>query len=509
MISISDKGVPAPCPAPFNMAGYVLAHADRLAEKCALKILSPNGDHAFTYAELANAALRTGAGLRARGHKPGDRIIMRLDNTVDFPLVFLGAIAAGMIPVPLSSQLTGFEVGKILDEIRPDAIVHSTGLDLPKTNAPVYADHSLLEAPDLEPLAPLPGDPDRLAYIVYTSGTSGKPRAVMHAHRAIWARRMMWQGWYDLREDDRMLHAGAFNWTYTLGTGLMDPWTIGATALIPAQGTPAADLPALIAAQDVTLFAAAPGVYRRMLATGTAINAPKLRHGLSAGEKLSPKLAEQWEKSSNTKVYEAMGMSECSTFLSGSPARPAAKNSLGCAQPGRRIAVVDIKGVLQPIDKPGVLAISMRDPGMMLGYLDQAEETAARIKGEWFLTGDTVSMDAEGMVSFLGRGDDMMNAGGVRVSPIEVEAVFSTLPEMISCAAVEVTVKADTTVIALFYDATDEISEADLTAHAQKHLATYKRPRLYRLQHDLPINANGKINRRALRQTTGGPYGQA
>ena len=77
------------------------------------------------------------------------------------------------------------------------------------------------------------GDPDRLAYIIYTSGTSGVPRGVCHAHRAIWARQMMMQGWYGLRPEDRLLHAGAFNWTYTLGTGLMDPWTMGATALIP------------------------------------------------------------------------------------------------------------------------------------------------------------------------------------------------------------------------------------------------------------------------------------
>ena len=80
------------------------------------------------------------------------------------------------------------------------------------------------------------GDPDRLGYIIYTSGTSGRPSAVMHAHRAIWARQMMVRGWYDLKPEDRVMHAGAFNWTYTLGTGLMDPWTAGATALIPAAG---------------------------------------------------------------------------------------------------------------------------------------------------------------------------------------------------------------------------------------------------------------------------------
>ena len=109
------------------------------------------------------------------------------------------------------------------------------------------------------------GAPDRPAYIIFTSGTSGTSRGVIHAHRAIWARRMMVDGWYGLNADDRVLHAGAFNWTYTLGTGLMDPWTIGATALIPSGGTTPAQLPALLRNHGATIFAAAPGVYRQLL----------------------------------------------------------------------------------------------------------------------------------------------------------------------------------------------------------------------------------------------------
>jgi len=140
------------------------------------------------------------------------------------------------------------------------------------------------------------GDANRMAYIVYTSGTSGTPRAVAHAHRAIWARRMMLKGWYDLRADDRLLHAGAFNWTYTLGTGLMDPWSIGATALIPQPGTDIAALPDLLRENHATLFAAAPGVYRKMLQGSPDLTLPHLRHGLCAGEKLSHPLHEAWRK---------------------------------------------------------------------------------------------------------------------------------------------------------------------------------------------------------------------
>ncbi|MEY8841347.1 AMP-binding protein, partial [Cribrihabitans sp. XS_ASV171] len=158
---------------------------------------------------------------------------------------------------------------------------------------------------------------------VYTSGTSGKPRAVAHAHRAIWARQMMVDGWYGMSAEDRLCHAGAFNWTYTLGTGLMDPWTIGATALIPEPGTDSALLASLLRENRATIFAAAPGVYRKILQTTDKLDLPHLRHGLCAGEKLSRALHQSWAAATGTELYEAYGMSECSTFISSSPTHPA------------------------------------------------------------------------------------------------------------------------------------------------------------------------------------------
>jgi acyl-coenzyme A synthetase/AMP-(fatty) acid ligase len=168
----------------------------------------------------------------------------------------------------------------------------------------------------------VPGDPDRLAYLVFTSGSSGEPKAVAHAHRAVWARRMMVEGWYGLTPEDRLMHAGAFNWTFTLGTGLLDPWAMGATALIPAPGVPVEALPLLLRRHDATILAAAPGVFRRLLRSDGEIALPRLRHGLSAGEKLPEPLRAQWTGVTGTALHEALGMSECSTFLSGAPPAP-------------------------------------------------------------------------------------------------------------------------------------------------------------------------------------------
>jgi len=308
----------------------------------------------------------------------------------------------------------------------------------------------------------------------------------------------MIKDWYGLRDSDRMLHAGAFNWTYTLGTGLMDPWTLGATALVPAAGTKPAALPDLLLRHRATLFAAAPGVYRQMLSTHDTIDLPDLRHGLSAGEKMAAPLRAKWHAATNRPVFEAFGMSECSTFISGNPARPAKGEAIGCAQRGRRVAIVDANGPV-PDGVAGTIAIHRDDPGLMLGYLDAPDQTAARFQGEWFLTGDQGMRDADGQITYLGREDDMMNAGGFRVSPLEVEAVLAALPDVSGVGVVQVQVKQDVQVIAAFYTSARPLDVAQLEAYARENLARYKQPRLYVHVPALPTGANGKLQRRALR----------
>ncbi|MGJ8617430.1 MAG: class I adenylate-forming enzyme family protein [Sulfitobacter sp.] len=487
-----------PSPNPFNLAAHVLALADDLHDKVALSMVSPDGQFDWTYGDVQRAVRGIATGLVQAGFAPGDVLLMRLGNTVDFPLCYLGALTAGMVPVPTSAALTEAEVTKIITDIAPRAILRD--MDVP---CPAF--DTTITVPELQVMWDLPaadwqmGDADRLGYVIYTSGTSGKPAAVMHAHRAIWARQMMFDGWYGLRRSDRVLHAGAFNWTYTLGTGLMDPWTMGATALIPVPGTKAADIPALLARHKATIFAAAPGVYRQILADYDApLNLPHLRHGLSAGEKMSDAIKTAWQQRSGTAVYEAFGMSECSTFISSSPATPAQGAAIGKPQPGRRVAILGNDGPL-PSQTPGTIAIHRDDPGLMLGYLGAPEQTAARYQGEWFLTGDQGVMDGHGQITYLGRNDDMMNAGGFRVSPLEVEAALADAPGVDGIGVCQVQVKPDVFVIAAFYTAATALDEAALHRYAETKLARYKQPRLYVHLPALPLGANGKLLRRSLR----------
>ncbi len=501
MLSIVDLG-PAPAvPPAFNLAAHVLgASAARLADKMALQIIRPTGAERWSYARLLAAVQGCATGLLAQGLVPGDRILIRLGNQVEMPILFLGAIAAGLVPVVTSAQLTVAEITPMAQRIAPRLIVAAAGIALPDpAPCPVIHDTDIRAMEALPPTPFQMGDAHRVAYIIFTSGTSGTPMAVVHAHRAILARQMMHQGWEGLQESDRLLHAGAFNWTYTLGTGLMDPWSLGATALIPGKGVEVSHLPLLLKRFDATIFAAAPGVYRQLLRAPLPA-LPRLRHGLSAGETLPPDSRAAWRAVTGTPVCQALGMSEISTFISESPQRPAPDGATGFAQPGRSIAALGPD--LQPIaiDTPGQLAVSRHDPGLMLGYLDAPEATVARLSGDWFLTGDMVQIGTDGAVTYLGRSDDQINAGGYRVSPMEVEAAMALFPGITDVAVAEVEAKPGVTIIGCFYTAETTLPEADLAAHAAARLARYKQPRMFRHLAALPRGANAKLNRRALRQ---------
>lgn len=498
MLSLTETTRPAPCPTPFNLAAYVLAHADIVPDKIALQILRRTGAERWSYARLRGAVLGVSHGLASMGLPEGGRVLLRLGNGVEFPLAFLGAVAAGLIPVAMPAGLTVPEVSTLAAAVNPSLCVVGDDISVPDQFIPVITSTKLRQLADGPTGGFAMGDPERAAYMVYTSGTSGSPRAVVHAHRAVWARRMMWHGWYDLSDSDRLLHAGAMNWTFTLGTGLFDPWAIGATALVPASGTEIEHLPLLLKRFDATIFAAAPGVYRRLLKSCAQLSLPKLRHGLSAGENLPDAIRAGWIKATGKHVYEAYGLSECSTFISAAPTRSAPEGATGFPQQGRHVAVVGDDGSPVARGEAGILAIHRDDQGMFLGYHGAESDRQDRFCGDWFLTGDRVSMDPDGAIRYLGREDDMMNAGGFRVSPVEVETSLALCPGAGAVAAVELRPDSTRSYIAAFY--TGDASTEYMAKHADANLAPHKRPRAYHAVAALPMTANGKLNRRALRE---------
>ncbi|MDS4027908.1 MAG: AMP-binding protein [Candidatus Contendobacter sp.] len=497
------------------MARYCLrAVARAMPDKVALIVVSDahapaEAVECWTYAQLDNAVRRVAAGLRGLGLEPGARLMIRMGNTSDYALLFFGAIAAGCVPLPSSAQLTGEEADFLLADSGARMIAMSDELAItPPPGVRVLGPTEIaLWWTQSAPLDYADTAADDPAFLIYTSGTTGQPKGVLHAQRSAWGRRPMYQGWYGIHPDDVILHAGAFNWTYTLGVGLTDPWANGATTVLYNGPRDVAVWPLLMEKFQATLFAAVPGLYRQILKYNDlrAFDLSSLRHGLTAGEALSAALLEQWRTTTGKELYEALGMSECSTYVSSSPSVPVRPGSPGKPQRGRCVVALPIEGGEEPLPpgETGLLAVHRSDPGLMLGYWNRPDEEELVYRGEWFIGGDLVHFDADGYMTYHGRNDDVMNAMGYRVSPLEVEHCLSRHPAVAEVAVTELTVREGVTVIAAFVvprdpDEPGGMDAAPLLAFAHEHLAAYKCPREIIFTDSLPRTVNGKVRRRDL-----------
>lgn len=496
-------------PAAFNMARYSLRNANAPANKVALSVVhDPAGKHVeqWTYCALENVILRAAYAFRtAYGLDAASRVAIRLRNHSTYPIAFFGAIAAGLIPIPVSPDLTERELGFLLSDSEAAAIVLDDSL-------PHGSFHPGLDVvPETAFAAAIEGGPlaqyeqtsaNDPAFLVYTSGTTATPKGVLHAHRSAWGRRPMYRGWYGISSADRLMHAGSFNWTYTLGTGLSDPWANGATSIVFTGEKDPALWPCLLRDQNVTIFAAVPGVYRQILKNANLAeqSLPALRHGLTAGETLTSLVSDDWRETTGTSLYEALGQSELSTYISSAPDFPPKPGMVGKPQPGRCVAILPEEGGVEPIerDAPGLIAVHRTDPALMLRYWDRPDEEAAIFRGDWFLGGDAGLMDEDGYIRHLGRRNELMNAGGFRVSPFEVEQELAKHPAVAEVAVSEVTVRDGVSIVAAFIVPLDGAQGGlanELEAFASRTLATYKRPKEYVLVEQLPRTANGKVKR--------------
>ncbi len=512
---MSEYTIASGVPDKFSLARHCLAKsAQQTPDKTALIVCKSeqlSDADIWTYAEIEAAVLSIAAGLKEYDFAPGSRIFLRMKNSVDYALMFLGANAAGLVPIPASSQLTVEEVEFIAMDSNISAIAYTADLPLPEqlTGDVVHIDQAAIDAFKGHPCGDYADTKaDDPAFLIYTSGTSGRPKGVLHAQRVIWGRKPMYQGWYGISSDDIMLHTGAFNWTYTLGTGLMDPWVNGATSIVYTGSSNTAVWQQIASKYGATIIASVPTLYRQILKYNEIDKSsfPNLRHGLTAGEPLPLDVADDWHRATGLHLYEALGMSEISTYISSAPDVAIKRGSPGKPQPGRRIAILPPDAGDEPALHPlpsgetGLLAVHRSDPGLMLGYWNRPEEEAFVFHGEWFAGGDLAHMDEDGYVWFDGRNDDVMNAMGFRVSPVEVEKALEAHPSVGEVAVAERQVRSDVRVIAAYVVPAEghEVSSEELFAHAAEHLAAYKCPREIVVIDHLPRTANGKVMRRAL-----------
>lgn len=484
------------------------------------------GTATISFAELAHKTSQFAQLLRNLGVKAGDRVLIRLPNSLDYPIAFLGAMKMGAISVPTSTLLTAEEVAYLAKDSGAVMLVTDaaawTGMadglvDVPNLQHILLSQAQEIEAHgrfNVQSLAdglasiqqcepPYPTQADDPAYLVYTSGTTGYPKGVLHAHRALLGRQPAAQYWFNYSDQhqDRIMHSGKFNWTYVLGTGLMDPLYLGKTVIVHEGKNDAQKWLDLIRKHAATIFIGVPTIYRQILQKTSAENniLPSIRHFMSAGEHLSDEVLTQWHARFGLNIYEAVGMSEFSYYLSQSVYRPIRPGSAGFPQPGHDIRLLNPETMV-PVaaGEEGMICVPENDPGLFLRYWNLDEETRKYKHDGYFFTGDYAKYDADGYIWFLGRKDDIIKSFGYRVSPYEIERVYKGHPDVADCAAVGEELEKDKLLVVAYVILKPEAKATadDLLQFGKQHLAAYKTPKTVYLAQDFPRTKNGKILRK-------------
>ena len=476
---------------------------------------------ATSYAQLQREVWRAQNALRALDVRRGERVALLLDDELAFPAWFLGGMRSGVIPVPLSTMLTPPEVAAIVADAEAGVVVVSAGyeahLDTIAGAAPdlrggvVIADAAGTHDLPVEPWsrfddgaeAPVAATrADSPAFWLYSSGTTGVPKGVMHRHGSprataeTYARSVL-----EIGPDDRTLSVAKLFFAYGLGNSLTFPLAVGASSVLnPRRPTPPGVLE-LVRTTAPTLFFASPGFVAAVLdADPPPDTFASVRATVTAGEALPAGLQRRFAERYGHPVLDGIGTTEAlHIFLSNSKGAERPGTS-GTPVDGYALRLLDDRGALvtEP-DTPGYLQV--RGPSLATGYWCRDEASRAAFQGEWLSTGDVYSTSADGYWTFHGRNSDMIKAGGIWVSPAEVEAVVIEHPDVLEVAVVGSRDEDGLETVVAFAVPRQgrTIEPASVDAHCRERMASFKRPRRLVVVDQLPKTATGKVQRFALR----------
>jgi len=353
---------------------------------------------------------------------------------------------------------------------------------------------------------------DDLAFIAYTSGTTGDPKGVVHCQRYPIAYEALVRYWHDYQPDDIVACPSELGWLLPVASTFLYALAHGLTVVLyDSQGGrfDAERWFALFQKYGISNFTASPTTYRMLMAAADAAKHYDLsswRHGVSAGEPLPADTLASIRRHFGITLLDGIGMSECMVYcynMTGTEPRP---GSCGRPGPGTQIALLD--NDLQPVapGQDGVLCVC-RDshPGMMKEYWGKPERTAEIFRGPWYYSGDVLSRDEDGYFWFKGRNDDVIKASGYRISPFEVESCLVSHPAVLEAAAVESPDELRGMVVKAFLVLREGVTpgdelRADIQRFAKRNMAGYKYPRKIEFVAALPKTTSGKIKRKELRE---------
>jgi benzoate-CoA ligase len=505
-------------PRKHNAAQALLARNAQRADKVAF-IDAVTGDQ-LTFGQLTEHAWRFANVLRQQGFVPESRVLLCMLDTPQWPVVFLGCLLAGVVPVATNTLLTTKDFEYMLRDSRARGLVVSKALlpafneligTLPDLKTVIIAG-STETAPHLsldELLATADATrecadtcSDDICFWLYSSGSTGSPKGTVHLHsHLIQTAELYGQGVLGIRESDVVYSAAKLFFAYGLGNAFTFPMSVGATTvLLPARPT-TDDVFGILKKHQPTIFYGVPTLYASLLA---APNRPakselNLRVCTSAGEALPAEIGKKWNAEYGCEILDGIGSTEMlHIFLSNRPGE-VRYGTTGKAVPGYQLRIVNEDGKECEDGEIGELQIN--GPSAALMYWNNREKTKHTFAGEWTRSGDKYTRDADGYYTYGGRSDDMLKVGGIYVSPFEVEASLMTHPSILEAAVVGM---ADTDGLTkpkayVVLKANENITTDDLKAHVKSQLAPYKYPRWIEFVKELPKTATGKIQRFKLR----------
>lgn len=494
----------------FNAAAWFIGRHAGEGRGDRVALVSDGGS--MTYAELDRAARRFAAALAAAGVHRGDRVAFLLPDGFTLAVGFWGALAAGAVAVPVNTLLKPHDHRTILADCDARLVVVDEQIaskDVVPAGAVAWtAAEAEARIAGADPLPEYANTHrDGFAFFLYSSGTTGEPKGVVHLHHDMWfCCETYGAKVLRIREDDRAFSISKVFFAYGLGNSLYVPHHVGAsTALFAGRPTPQAVFEQ-VRRHRPTLFYGVPTAYGNMLAAmeaGAEADFSSVRLCVSAGEALPASLFERWKARTGVEILDGIGSTEVlHVFLSNRPGA-CVPGSTGKPVPGYDLRLVDETGSDVPQGELGDLLV--RGDSTMALYWNKHEATKHALRGDWIRTGDRYYQDEDGNYYHAGRSDDMIKSGGIWVSPVEVEGVLAAHPDVLECAVVgmpdEDGLSKPRAFVVLRPGADARDLEARLRAFAKERLAPYKAPRWVTVVPDLPRTATGKLQRFLLRAT--------
>jgi benzoate-CoA ligase family protein len=508
-------------PITFNAADHLLDRHVREGRGGRTAVIAANGS--LTYAELTAATHRVAAGLRELGVRPEERVVLCMVDGIELLTGILGAMYAGAVPVPVSTMVTGPELGALLADARArvlcvsaEFLTHAKAalevatevtdvvLDRVDEHTLPVTSHGWDVLSGAEPLdLPYPTREDSAALWLYTSGTTGRPKAAMHRHASIREVCECYaEGVLGVTAEDRCYSVPKLFFAYGIGNSAFFPLAAGGTSILEAARPTPQIVADRVRADRPTLFFGVPTFYAALLASDLPDDTfAGVRQAVSAGEPLPAALFERFRDRFGVEILDGIGSTEAlHIFLSNRPGR-VRPGSTGTAVPGYAVQLCDEFGaVIEAVGEPGELYVA--GPSLAFGYWNRYETTKQVFQGQWLRTGDSYVRNSDGTLTCLGRFNDMLKAGGIWVSPAEVEQRLLQHPAVAEVAVVAAP-DADgiDKPVACVVGASGGVVDPDeLIAFCREGLASFKRPRGIVELAELPKTATGKVRRNVIRE---------